>query len=72
MHGIFFQKFARDIDAEAYVVYMNSKSCSDYGIKDNLNAYIFSLTSDNINRISAGQHFQNDMFMDYQYFIEWL
>lgn len=64
--------FAHDINAEAYVVCMNSKSKWDYSIKDESNAYVFPLTIENIDRISSGRCPLNDRLINYQSFIEWL
>ena len=64
--------FANDINANIYVVCMNSVSSTDTTIIPGSNAYIFPLTSENLDRISKGEIPENDVFLSFSEFEAWL
>lgn len=64
--------FANDINANIYVVCMSSASSTDTTIIPGSNAYIFPLTSENLDRISKGEIPENDVFLSFSEFEAWL
>lgn len=65
-------EYAHDINANLYVVCMNSVSRKNTAIIQNSNAYIFPLTYENLERISRGEIPQNDLFLSFSQFQTWL